>query len=73
MYAFAQAVADVGPYAYAPIKAQVGFQGPQRIFAGVRLTKRGLGIISIRLDPLRVRVSVTFLLTLASCSFTILS
>jgi hypothetical protein len=41
-HAFAQAVADAGPYAYSPIKAQVGFQGQQRIFAGVRLTKRGL-------------------------------
>lgn len=40
--AFAQVVADAGPYAYSPIKAQVGFRGHQRIFAGVRLTKRGL-------------------------------
>jgi hypothetical protein len=39
---FAQAVADAGPSTYSPIKAQVGFQGQQRIFAGVRLTKRGL-------------------------------
>lgn len=41
-HAFAQAVQDAGPYAYAPIKAQVGFQGQKRIFAGVSLTKRGL-------------------------------
>jgi Domain of unknown function (DUF5655) len=40
--AFVQAVADAGPFTYSPIKAQVGFQGHQRIFAGVHLTKRGL-------------------------------
>lgn len=41
-HAFAQAVQDAGPFEYAPIKAQVGFRGPQRIFAGVHLTRRGL-------------------------------
>jgi hypothetical protein len=41
-HAFAQAVQDAGPYEYSPIKAQVGFRGQKRIFAGVRLTKRGL-------------------------------
>lgn len=41
-HAFALAVQDAGPYEYSPIKAQVGFRGQKRIFAGVRLTKRGL-------------------------------
>jgi len=41
-HAFVQAVQDAGPSAFSPIKAQVGFRGRQRIFAGVRLTKRGL-------------------------------
>jgi hypothetical protein len=43
-HAFAQYVqaAGPGPVAYAPVKGQVGFRGPQRIFAGVKLTTRGL-------------------------------
>lgn len=41
-HAFAQAVQDAGPFEYAPIRAQVGFRGHKRIFAGVRLTTRGL-------------------------------
>lgn len=41
-HAFAQAVEDAGPYEFSPIRAQVGFRGQKRIFAGVRLTKRGL-------------------------------
>lgn len=40
--AFAQAVQDAGPFEYSPIRAQVGFRGQKRIFAGVRLTRRGL-------------------------------
>ncbi|MGZ3582954.1 MAG: DUF5655 domain-containing protein [Ktedonobacterales bacterium] len=41
-HAFEQAVQDAGPYEFSPIKAQVGFRGQKRIFAGVRLTARGL-------------------------------
>lgn len=41
-HAFTQAVQDAGPFEYSPIKAQVGFRGHKRIFAGVRLTERGL-------------------------------
>lgn len=41
-HAFERAVQDAGLYEYAPIKAQVGFRGQKRIFAGVRLTGRGL-------------------------------
>jgi hypothetical protein len=41
-HAFAQIVQAAGPVAYAPVKGQVGFRGPRRIFAGVKLTTRGL-------------------------------
>lgn len=41
-HSFAQAVQDAGPFEYSPIRAQVGFRGQKRIFAGVRLTARGL-------------------------------
>lgn len=41
-HAFAQAVQAAGPAEYAPVKGQVGFRGQKRIFAGVKLTKRGL-------------------------------
>ncbi len=41
-HAFSQAVQDAGPFEYSPIKAQVGFRGRKRIFAGVRLAGRGL-------------------------------
>ena len=57
-HAFVQAVGDTGPYAYAPIKAQVGLRGHQRIFAGVSLTKRGLeGYLDLprRVDSSRFR------------------
>ncbi len=57
-HTFAQAVGDAGPYEYAPIKAQVGFQGHRRIFAGVSLTKRGLeGYLDLprRVDSSRFR------------------
>lgn len=57
-HAFAQAIAGAGPYEYAPIKAQVGFRGHKRIFAGVRLTRRGLeGYLDLprRVDSSRFR------------------
>jgi hypothetical protein len=41
-HAFAQAVQAAGPVAYAPVKGQVGFRGQKRIFAGIKLTNRGL-------------------------------
>ena len=41
-HAFAQHVQAAGPVTYAPVKGQIGFRGPQRIFAGVKLTTRGL-------------------------------
>ena len=41
-HAFVRTVAEAGPFEYAPIRRQVGFRGRQRIFAGVRLTARGL-------------------------------
>lgn len=56
--AFARAVQDAGTYEYSPIKAQVGFRGQKRIFAGVRLTKRGLeGYLDLprRVDSSRFR------------------
>jgi hypothetical protein len=55
---FAKLVADCGPFEYAPIRAQVGFRGPKRIFAGVRLTDRGIaGYLDLprRVDPARFR------------------
>lgn len=41
-HAFAQMIQAAGPAAYAPVKGQVGFRGQHRIFAGVKLTRRGL-------------------------------
>ena len=41
-HAFAELIQAAGPAEYAPVKGQVGFRGQQRIFAGVKLTKRGL-------------------------------
>jgi hypothetical protein len=41
-HAFAQAIQAAGPADYAPVKGQVGFRGQKRIFAGVKLTMRGL-------------------------------
>jgi hypothetical protein len=41
-HAFAQTVQGAGPADYAPVKGQVGFRGRKRIFAGVKLTRRGL-------------------------------
>ena len=41
-HAFVQAVQAAGPAAYTPVKGQVGFRGQKRIFAGVKLTMRGL-------------------------------
>ena len=41
-HAFVRAVQDAGPFEYSPIKAQIGFRGQKRIFAGVRLTRQGL-------------------------------
>ena len=35
-------VQAAGPAEYAPVKGQVGFRGQHRIFAGVKLTRRGL-------------------------------
>lgn len=41
-HAFVQIAQAAGPVAYAPVKGQVGFRGQKRIFAGVKLTERGL-------------------------------
>lgn len=41
-HAFAEAVHAVGPATYAPVKGQIGFRGQKRIFAGVKLSARGL-------------------------------
>lgn len=41
-HAFTQMVQAAGPAEYAPVKGQVGFRGQKRIFAGVKLTRRGL-------------------------------
>ena len=41
-HAFAQVIQAAGPIAYAPVKGQIGFRGQHRIFAGVKLTRRGL-------------------------------
>ncbi len=41
-HAFAQIVQTAGPASYTPVKGQVGFRGQKRIFAGVKLTARGL-------------------------------
>lgn len=57
-HAFAQAVQAAGPVAYAPVKGQVGFRGQKRIFAGVKLAKRGLeGCLDLprRVDSPRFR------------------
>ncbi len=57
-HAFARIVQDAGPAAYAPVKGQVGFRGERRIFAGVKLTKRGLeGYLDLprRVDSPRFR------------------
>jgi len=40
--AFERLVAACGPFFHDPIKAQIGFQGTARIFAGVRLQDNGL-------------------------------
>lgn len=40
---FCERLAVIGEFEYAPVRAQVGFRGPRRIFAGVRLTAKGLG------------------------------
>lgn len=41
-HAFAEIAQAAGPGSYAPVKGQVGFRGHKRIFAGVKLTARGL-------------------------------
>lgn len=41
-HAFTQMIQAIGPAEYAPVKGQVGFRGQKRIFAGVKLTRRGL-------------------------------
>ena len=41
-HAFAQTVRAAGPAEFAPVKGQIGFRGQKRIFAGVKLTMRGL-------------------------------
>ena len=57
-HAFDQAIAAMGPADYAPVKGQVGFRGQKRIFAGVKLTTRGLeGYLDLprRVDSSRFR------------------
>jgi hypothetical protein len=57
-HAFDQAIEAVGPADYAPVKGQVGFRGQRRIFAGVKLTTRGLeGYLDLprRVDSTRFR------------------
>ena len=57
-HAFAETVQAAGPAAYAPVKGQVGFRGRKRIFAGVKLTQRGLeGYLDLprRVDSPRFR------------------
>lgn len=57
-HAFAEVIQAAGPAAYAPVKGQVGFRGRQRIFAGVKLTRRGLeGYLDLprRVDSPRFR------------------
>jgi hypothetical protein len=57
-HTFAHAVQLAGPVAYAPVKGQVGFRGQKRIFAGVKLTARGLeGYLDLprRVDSPRFR------------------
>jgi Domain of unknown function (DUF5655) len=39
---FVAIVEESGPYELAPTARQIGIRGSRRIFAGVRLTKRGL-------------------------------
>lgn len=70
-YAFAQTVQAAGPAAYAPVKGQIGFRGRKRIFAGVKLTARGLeGYLDLprrvesprfrRISPYTKRLSVHY-------------
>ena len=40
---FCERLEAIGEFDYAPVRAQVGFRGPRRIFAAVRLTEKGLG------------------------------
>jgi Domain of unknown function (DUF5655) len=57
-HAFAKTVQAAGPAACAPVKGQVGFRGQKRIFAGVKLTSRGLeGYLDLprRVDSPRFR------------------
>ncbi len=57
-HAFAQIVQSAGSVAYAPVKGQIGFRGEKRIFAGVKLTQRGLeGYLDLprRVDSPRFR------------------
>ena len=39
---FVAIVETCGPFEFAPTRRQIGVRGARRIFAGVRLTKRGL-------------------------------
>jgi len=41
-HAFAHVIQAAGPVVLAPVKAPVGFRRQKRIFAGVKLTTRGL-------------------------------
>jgi hypothetical protein len=39
---FVELVGSCGPFEFAPTRRQIGLRGSRRIFAGLRLTRRGL-------------------------------